>query len=189
MSITALETRPNGMEPIPLGHGTWVTIRPIESSDWEGLLDFYRTLSAEARYTRFLGLSPGIDLSAAHHFAEAEDHGGTGYVAILREAGPGDGRIVGHLCLEPISDGGQEIAIAVADSVRRHGIGTRLLTAGIRAARERGVPRLTATMFAHNTPMLRLALGAAARVVHHSLDAGIRSVELDPAGSAGNEGD
>jgi len=183
MSITALETRPNGIQPIPLGHGTWVTIRSIESSDWEGLFDFYRSLSPDARHARFLGMAPGIDRQAAHHFAEAGEESGAGFVAVLREAGPRDGQIVGHLCLEPIPSGGHELAVAVADDIRRRGIGRRLMTAGIRAARERGVSRLIASMFADNGPMLRLFLTAGAPIVRLGTDAGITSIELNPAAS------
>jgi L-amino acid N-acyltransferase YncA len=183
MDVTALERRSIGIQPIPVGNGQWVTIRPIESSDWEGLLGFYRALSAEARYTRFLGMSPGIGIRAAHQFADARARRADGYVAILREARPADGRVVGHLCLEPMRQGAAEIAVAIADDVRRRGIGKRLMSVAMAAARSRGLTRLVATMFAGNDPMRRLFTGAGGQVICQSIDAGVESVELDPLDS------
>jgi acetyltransferase len=188
MSITALQRRPTGIEPIPAGPGTWVTIRPIESSDWEGLFDFYRGLSQQARYTRFLGMSPGIDDRAAHQFAAAHGRGADGFVAILREAGPADGRVVGHLCMEPMPSGAEEVAVAVADEVCRLGVGTHLMAAAMRAARGRRVPKLVAAMFAGNEPMRRLFLSAGGRVMRQSMEAGVMSIELDPAGASDERG-
>jgi RimJ/RimL family protein N-acetyltransferase len=182
MNVMALEVRPVGIQPIPAGNAMWVTIRPIESSDWEGLFDFYRGLSAQARYTRFLGMSPGIDDRAAHHFATARQRGADGFVAILREAGPGDGRVVGHLCMEPMPSRAEEIAVAVAGDMRRLGVGTNLMAAAMRAARDRRVPKLTASMFAGNEPMRRLFLGAGGRLMRQWMDAGVASMELDPEG-------
>jgi RimJ/RimL family protein N-acetyltransferase len=184
----ALQRRAMGIQPIPVGHGMWVTIRPIESSDWEGLFDFYRGLSSQARYTRFLGMSPGIDERAAHQFASAHERGADGYVAILREAGPRDGRVVGHLCMERVPSGAEEVAVAVANDVCRLGVGTTLMAAAMTAARSRRTTRLVATMFAGNEPMRRLFLSAGGRVLRQSMDAGVISIELDPLDAVGQSG-
>jgi acetyltransferase len=184
MSSTALDPRPARIGPIPAGLAMWVTIRPIESSDWEGLFDFYRGLSQQARYTRFLGMSPGIDDRAARRFAAARERGADGYVAILREAGRRDGRVVGHLCMEPMPSGAEEVAVAVADEFRHRGVGTQLMAAAMQAARARGVPKLVAAMFAGNEPMRRLFLSAGGCVRRQTTDAGVTSIELDPAGAS-----
>jgi L-amino acid N-acyltransferase YncA len=178
MSITALERRPTGIQPIPVASAMWVTIRPIESSDWEGLFDFYRALSQQARYTRFLGMSPGIDQRAAHHFAGARPRQADGYVAILREAGPRDGQIVGHLCMEPMPSGAEEVAVAVAGEFCRMGVGSALMNAAVEAARERHVSTLMAAMFTGNEPMRRLFLSAGGRVCRQSMEAGVITLQL-----------
>ena len=180
MGVTALERRPMGIAAIPLGAGRWVTIRPIESSDWNGLLDFYRRLSADARYTRFLGMTSGIGGSVARRYSTARDRGADGFVAVLREVGPADGAIVAHLCMEPDRAGATEVAVAVADGMRRLGVGSALMAAAMRSAQSSGARRLTASMFAGNEPMRRLFLGAGGQLVHQSIDAGVESMEIDP---------
>lgn len=187
MTVTALQLRPGGIQPIPLGRGQWATIRPIESSDWVGLLDFYRTLSPQARYTRFLGMTAGIEDRMAHRFADASARHACGSVAILREAGPADGRVIGHVCIEPLPDGRAEIGIAVADGFRRLGIGRRLMQSAAASARLMRCHRLVATMFAGNEPMRRLLLSAGGRVVRQCTDAGVATVEIE-GDEAGGEG-
>lgn len=178
MSVMALAVPPRGVGPIPLGRGRWATIRPIESSDWVGLLDFYAHLSAEARYTRFLAMGRGIGPAAAHDFADAYERGAAGFVAILRASGARDGAIIGHLCLEPLPDGAAEVAVAVADDVRRHGIGHLLMAEAMRTSRERGFRRLVATMFTGNEGMRRLFLSAGGRLTRQQCSAGINFMEL-----------
>ncbi|HET7520964.1 MAG TPA: GNAT family N-acetyltransferase [Candidatus Limnocylindria bacterium] len=174
----ALAVPPRGVGPIPLGHGRWATIRPIESSDRVGLLDFYASLSQESRYTRFMSMGRGIGPGAAHDFADAHDRGAAGFVAILREPGARDGEIIGHLCLEPLADGAAEVAVAVADDVRRHGIGHLLMAEAMRASRELGFRRLVATMFTGNEGMRRLLLSAGGRLLRQQCRAGINFMEL-----------
>lgn len=180
MSATVFESRSTGVLPRPPADGSRVTVRPIERSDRRGLQDFYRELSADARHTRFLGTSPGIDDQTAHRYATARDREADGYVAILRELGPADGIIVGHLCVEPLPDGSAEVAVAVADAHRHKGIGTALMAAAMAAARERGIPRLVATMFAGNEPMRQLFLGGGGRLVLDKIRAGVEAMALDP---------
>jgi GNAT superfamily N-acetyltransferase len=165
---------------VPVGRGQWVTIRPIESGDWDDLLDFYRGLSSQARYTRFLGLGGAVSPKAAQQFAAADHASTEGLVAVLREPGPDDGAVVGHICLVPDGAGGEEIAVAVADGLRGRGIGTALMRAAIRWARRRGISRLSATMFPTNTPMRRLMLDAGVPVTSDRICEGIESIELQP---------
>jgi GNAT superfamily N-acetyltransferase len=167
-------------QAIPMDGGRWVTIRPIESRDGDGLLDFYRQLSAQARYTRFLGIGPGVDVGAARRFADVDHEHADGFVAILHEAGPQDGAIVGHLCMEPDRAGSEEVAVAVADGLRRRGIGSALVAAAVRSAIRRGVPRLSAMLFATNEPMRRLLRHAPGPKTDR-IDSGIETIELELA--------
>jgi GNAT superfamily N-acetyltransferase len=176
MTVLAPPQRPTG--GIPVGPQRWVTIRPIESSDRDGLFDFYHSISPPARRARFLGMGACLSREAADRFAATDHHQGDGLVAVLREAGPQDGRIVGHLCLEPDAAGGEELAVAVADGFRGLGIGTALMRAAVASARRRQVPRLSATLFASNVPMRRLLLDAGLPVTVDEIDAGVESIEL-----------
>lgn len=180
MNVLTNTSRATDAQRIPVGRGQWVTIRPIESGDWDDLLDFYRGLSPQARYTRFLSVGGLVSPEAAHKFASADHASSEGLVAVLRERGPADGAVVGHVCLVPDGGGGEEIAIAVADGLRGRGIGTALMAAAIRWARTRAVSRVSATMFPTNTAMRRLMLDAGVPVTSDRICDGIESIELKP---------
>src|SRR6185437_917891 len=86
----------------------------------------------------------------------------------------------------PVHPDAAELAVAFADDWQHHGVGTRLTEALAQRARQEGVTRFTALLFADNTPMLHLikSLGA----VHDmSVHQGIveLTVELPPEGVGG----
>jgi GNAT superfamily N-acetyltransferase len=176
MTVLAPPFRPAGA--IPIGPQRWVTIRAIESTDRDGLFDFYRRLSPDARRARFLGSGAVMSRRAADRFSTVDHRLGDGLVAILGEAGPLDGQIVGHLCLEPEDAVSEELAVAVADGLRGHGIGSALMREAVASARRRHVPRLHATLLAANVPMRRLLLDAGLPVMADHLEAGVESIEL-----------
>ncbi len=179
MNVMDTPTRSTGTHGILVGRERWVTIRPIESSDRDDLFDFYRGLSPAARFARFMGMGTGLAAEAANRFACADHSAADGLLAILHEAGPDDGRIVGHLCMEPDGAGADEVAVAVADGFRGLGIGTSLMHEAVQSARRRGVPRLAATMFATNQAMRRLMLDAGPPAIVDELDAGTEAIELN----------
>ena len=131
------------------------------------------------RFARFMGMGTGLAAEAADRFACANHSTADGLVAVLHEAGPDDGRIVGHLCMEPDGTGAEEVAVAVAEGFRGLGIGTALMRQGVQSAQRRGVPRLTATMFATNPAMRRLMLDAGPPAIADELDAGVEAIELN----------
>jgi GNAT superfamily N-acetyltransferase len=186
MNVMAMPARSTGVRRIPIGRTRWVTMRPIESSDRDDLFAFYRGLSPAARFARFMGMGTGLAAEAADRFACADHATADGLVAVLHEAGPADGQIVGHLCMEPDGTGADEIAVAVADGFRGHGIGTALMHEAVQSAHRRWVPRLTATMFATNQAMRRLMLDAGPPAIVDDLDAGVEAIELNTAVRAGD---
>ena len=152
----------------------WVSIRPIEGSDAHGLTDFYARLSPESKRRRFLGYGD-LDGALARAFTERE---GQGFVAILDEPGPNDGQVVAHASVQRDGLGGAEIAFAVADELQGHGIGSALVESVVQHARQLGLRRLSATMFADNTPMRRLLRGAGCEIVLDQSDAGTEEIAL-----------
>jgi len=159
----------------PIGDDRWASIRPIERTDAPGLSDFYAGLSPESRRRRFLGCGRRSGAELAGIFTERD---GEGFVAILDERGPSDGAIVGHASLQPDGLGGAEVAFAVADALQGHGLGRRLMEAVVDQARETGLHRLTATLFADNTPMRRLLRGTERAMVSDAIDAGVEEIVL-----------
>ncbi|HEX6473693.1 MAG TPA: GNAT family N-acetyltransferase [Candidatus Limnocylindria bacterium] len=181
MTTATLNTVSSTSTRLRLDDDRWVTIRPIESSDADGLFDFYTRLSPRARVSRFLGASAGIARPAATAFASADHVGSDGIVAILREPGPADGEVVGHACLEPDDAGGEEVALAVADGYRGRGIGKALMAAAVRSARRRGVHRLSAMLLATNQPMRQLMVTAGSHIASDHIEAGIEEIEVELA--------
>jgi acetyltransferase len=177
MSTTA--TAPRASRPtIPVARHARVTIRPIESSDADGLLAFYSALSPRTRYARFLGTCPGIDAATARRFADVDHEQHDGMVAVLNTTGRDEGAIVGHVCMVADGAGVEEVAIAVADELQGRGIGTALMEAAVLSARRRGVRQLVGTTFATNIPMRHLAFSASPHVSVRQQSAGIEEFEI-----------
>lgn len=169
-----------------------VEIRPVRPTDARALADFYRSLSAESRQLRFLGARAGLTVAEADDFATVDHQRREGLVAVLRHAGPRDGAIVAHLCLEPAGPGHIELGVAVADALQHHHIGLALVRAGMAWARRHGIRVLDATARTDNASMLGLAraMGAPLHIgagsvgeLPFSLDLGrpaSTGVDLDP---------
>lgn len=181
MSATTSPPRSDRGPTIPLGRQRWVTIRPIESSDADGLFAFYAALSPRTRYARFLAICPGIDASVALRFAGVDHRTRDGFVAVLRVGSPSDGSIVGHVCMEPAGHGIEEVAFVVADELQGRGIGTALMQAAVESARRRGIRSLVGTTFATNIPMRRLAFGSGSDVTVRLGAAGVEEFTIDLA--------
>ncbi len=159
--------------------GQWtVSIRPIEAADAASLSAFYAALGDESRRLRFFAAVRGIDDRQARHFSAVDHRSADGLVAVHNEAGPDDGRLIGHLCLEPNGDGTSEVAVAVADDWQGRGVGHRLLQAGIVAARRSRIRSLTLALLHENTPMRRLMLGSGLPVVPRGLDGNVMGYQL-----------
>ncbi|HET8776538.1 MAG TPA: GNAT family N-acetyltransferase [Candidatus Limnocylindria bacterium] len=177
MNEMTTQARSAARQRVPIDDGRWVSIRPIERSDAQGLSDFYARLSPESRRTRFLGSAPTLDGDLLRAFAEA----GEGLVGILTERGPRDGAVVAHASVQAMGGGEAEIAFAVADELQGRGIGRQLLSMALDLARARGLRFATATLLAENVPMRRLVQRAGDRIVADRLDAGVEEVTLSLA--------
>lgn len=178
MSTIATTERSHREGRLRVGAHRWVSIRPIEVSDAGDLSAFYASLGPASRHRRFLGATSGISDAQAARFSTVDHVTADGLVAILGEAGRDDGRIVGHVCLEPDPDGTSEVAVAVADELQGRGIGRELMRRAVDSARRRGVRALTASLFTDSIGMRRLLAGAGLPVVPRGTRAGVVEVEL-----------
>ena len=131
-----------------------IRVRRIAPGDLVALERFYGDLSPDSRQLRFHGASRGITHAAAERFAAADHLMRDGFVAVA------DGRIVGHLVLEPLGPSMEELAVAVEDGTQHRGIGTLLMAAAAASARLRGVSRLVAWVKADNRAMQHLLSGS-----------------------------
>ena len=128
--------------------GSTVCLRLAGEGDVEALLEFFRSLSQESLYFRFMGL-PALTASRVRALTGAE--GGTA-TSIVAEAG---GRIVAFAGFhrDPQLTGRAEVAFAVSDAVQGHGIGTRLLEHLANLARDRGISEFDAYVLGSNRRM------------------------------------
>jgi len=158
---------------------TRVGVRTICSTDASELRRFYAGLSPESRRARLLSVSPGLSEAQSVSFCTADHDHREGFVAVTHEGAPRGERIVGHLCLEPDGAGVAEVAIAVTDSFQHHGIGRRLLAAGLDWARRAHVAYLTATMLSSNAPIHRLLAGLGLPTRVKDIGAGVSEVTIE----------
>ena len=172
-----MDLHPAPVEP----HGA-IVVRHVDVADRVGLQAFYADLSGESRRRRFLGFTSGIRAEQSRAFCSPDHHHAEGFVAVLDNPGADDGRIVGHLCMEPEGAGGIELAVAVADDHQGRGIGRRLFEAAISWAQQEGFLQVSATAFVDNTAVLRLLSSAPHGARMKQEQGGIVSV-VDPADS------
>jgi acetyltransferase len=174
MNAMTTRTGSNSRRREQIGDGRWLSIRPIERADAPGLSDFYRRLSPESRRRRFLRCGD-LDPRLIGSFVEPE---GEGLVGILEERGPNDGAVIAHASVQPDGHGAAEVAFAVSDELQGRGIGRTLMAMAVEQARLRGLPRVTAALFADNTSMRRLLRGAGLDVVADEIEAGVEEIQL-----------
>ncbi len=151
-----------------------VSIRPVAATDTDGLDAFYASLSPRSQRQRFLGYVPAVGVSNTRMFCMADHEHSEGFVAVA----VADGRIMGHVCLVTDARGTTEFAIAVEDTAQRRGIGRRLFQAAVAWGQERHLERFTATAFADNAGMLRLADGGPRPPTRRALGGGVVRIDI-----------
>src|SRR5271157_1858450 len=147
-----------------------MTIRPAGPEDYGPVKQLHEAMSPDNLYFRFFSASR---VSAEREARRVCLEGGPGLVALLGLLGD---EVVGVASYELTADAAAaELALAVADSMHRHGIATLLLEHLVSLARARGVKVLVADVLADNYPVLRV-LSDAGLAVQQTYDDGV--VEL-----------
>jgi GNAT superfamily N-acetyltransferase len=130
-------------------------MRPIARDDRDALTAFYGRLSPESRATRFHGSAPRIPEATAKFFCRPDHEHREGIVAECFDASRGS-VIIGHVCIEPMSDDVAEMAIAVADAWQGRGVGRAMLADAIAWAQTHGIGRVAASILSSNAAMFGL---------------------------------
>jgi len=134
-------------EGVVLRDGSTARVRSIVAGDRPRLEAFLRSLSRDARYTRFNSLA--IDLGAAA--ARWADVGADTYGLVALD-GP-EGRFVAHAEYVRIDPRRAEVSFATADDRRGLGLATLLLAELAEHARARGVQTFEAYVLPENRRM------------------------------------
>ncbi|MEE4238481.1 MAG: bifunctional acetate--CoA ligase family protein/GNAT family N-acetyltransferase [Anderseniella sp.] len=138
-----------------LPDGTSITIRPIRPEDAQSEQAFVRKLSPRARQSRFMQAIHELTPRMLAEFTQIDYSREMALVAVV---GKGSGATqvgVARYVMNP--DGKScEFAIVVSDEIQKQGIGSRLMNALIRSARQHGLGLMEGMVLAGNQPMLTL---------------------------------
>jgi acetyltransferase len=132
-------------------------IRPALPQDGDLQRDFFRTLSAEDRYLRFMARLPGLTDEMAQRFANVDHRRHLALLACVsvggRETMIGEARCI----IDGKEPSTGEFAVAVAGGWQGLGLGRILLARLITHAAASGISRLVADTLACNAGMIALA--------------------------------
>lgn len=137
-----------------LTDGESVLIRPIRPDDEPAMAAFHATLSEHSVFMRYFEFLK-YDVRTAHErlarlcFVDYDRH--IAFVAVITGTIVG----VGRLIRTPNTDEA-EAAFVVADSMQQRGLGTKLLDAVVRFAKDEGMRTVRAIVLPENQPMRKL---------------------------------
>jgi acetyltransferase len=138
-----------------LSDGTNLTIRPIRPEDAGIEQAFVRKLSPEAKFFRFLDSLQELSQEMLIRMTQLDYDREVAFIATVDSNGEEIEIGVARYFTNP--DGQTaEFALVIADEWQRRGLGTRLMTCLIDAAREKGFKALQGEVLATNTKMISL---------------------------------
>jgi acetyltransferase len=148
----------------PLKDGSEYSIRPIHPDDADMLKAFYKTLSAEARYFRFISNSPELPPSMAAKFTLIDYDREMALVALIHETTLlEDGtwqeseKIIGVSRYSTNPDKAScEFSLVISDDYGGQGIGSRMMTSIMEVARDKGLSEIDGLVLSKNPAMLKL---------------------------------
>lgn len=139
---------PRDSEPVTLGDGSHVVIRTLCSGEAPIVREIFDGMSEQSRRLRFIGPKPHLSQKDLELLASIDHQNHAAVVAL----DPATGRALGeaHLVRDSVDLDVAEVAFGVIDAWQGRGVGTCLADRLVRRARELGVGRLRATVFAEN---------------------------------------
>ena len=137
-------------------HGEAVTVRFVEPRDAEALQNYFRSLSARSRYSRFLGAASELPPSELEHFIHVGEADRFSVVATIlidgRETIVGEARYAYDAATASI-----EFGLSIDDRWQGHGIGAALLKNLECRAASFGAGRVFGDTLRSNEAMIALA--------------------------------
>lgn len=165
--------------------GSRLTIRPTLPQDAELQREFFRCLSAEGRYCRFMTRLNELPEALVERFASIDYRSHLALLAEVFEEGRetmiGEARYV----VDERDPATCEFAIAVADDWQAYGIARALLDRLERQAAASGIRRMVADTLISNEAMLGLARSAGYAIRASREDAELARLEKALASPAG----
>lgn len=138
-----------------LADGTDITIRPIRPEDAELEQQFVHDLSEESRYFRFMNSVQELTPTMLVRFTQIDYSREMALIAVANEHGREVELGVTRFSTNP--DGEScEFALVVADEMRGKGLGQKLMTVLMDAARGKGLKAIEGEVLKNNASMLHL---------------------------------
>jgi GNAT superfamily N-acetyltransferase len=175
-----------GDEQITLRDGSVVLVRPVLPEDKPLFVAGWQRFGDESRYRRFLGNKASLSEDDLTYFTELDhvDHEALG----ARDADTGEGVGVARYVRLESQPAVAEAAVAVIDEWQHRGVGGELLRRLTERARENGIERFQARLFAYNHAMIAL-FGELGELEVRDADAGQLEIDIelpcDPATGLG----
>ena len=157
--------------------GTAVTIRPIRPEDAQIEQEFVHSLSPQAKYMRFMGVTKDLTPAMLARFTQVDYDREMALIAVIDHEG-GQRQIgVARYITNP--DGAScEYAIVVSEAWQARGLGRQLMVQLIAIARARGLKTMVGLVFAANRRMLALAVALGFVVDNVAHDVAAKEVRL-----------
>ena len=139
-----------------------MSVRQLRPGDGPALAAFVERLSALSRYRRFHSAVPRLTKQMIGYLTDIDHHDHEALVAVPPGTG---GMIVGvaRFIRDPAHPDTAEVAVVVAYSWQRRGLGRLLLRRLARRASDVGISSVTGDILAENHPMIGLARRLGAR--------------------------
>ena len=136
-----------------LADGARLGVRPISADDRDAFSTWFGRLTPESRRRRFHGPKPRLSDRELTYLTDVDHVSHTALVAV-----DASGELIGEARYATACayDRTADFAVTVADDWQGHGIGTRLGTRVIEAARANGITRLTAITLWENDAAIAL---------------------------------
>ena len=158
-----------------LANGKNITIRPIRPEDAEIEQAFVHNLSAESRYFRFMHTVQDLSTEMLIRFTQIDYSREIALIAVTTEQGAEVEIGVTRFAINP--DGEScEFALVIADNMSGKGLGQKLMTALMDAARSKGLKVMMGEILNDNDRMLKLASRLGFSVTNSPEDSGIKLV-------------
>jgi acetyltransferase len=158
-----------------LADGMDITIRPIRPEDAELEQAFVRNLSEQSRFFRFMNSVQELSQSMLVRFTQIDYSREMALLAVTEVNGTDVELGVTRFAINP--DGEScEFALVIADQMHGKGLGQKLMTALMDAARSKGLKVIEGEVLKNNTDMLSLMDRMGFEVVTSADDDTIKSV-------------
>jgi acetyltransferase len=138
-----------------LADGSNITIRPIRPEDAEIEQAFVRGLSEESRYFRFMNSVQELSTAMLVRFTQIDYSREMALIAVIAEQGKETEIGVARFAINPDANT-CEFALVIADAMQGKGLGQKLMTALMDAARDKGLKIMQGEVLKTNAHMLKL---------------------------------